>query len=306
MKLLEAMAPNLRDIPDAPAKRDEIDKVAREFEGLLVNELFKVMRKTTESSFLNNQMSKNFQSMLDQEYADVASQENGFGLSKMLAVQLGNQLFGEESKGEQLLREGQWEFPVSGELDFSKGQKFGADRSGIRPDECGDGHCGVDFGRKTGTPIVAAGDGKITRINRDPTVGGGIYVGISHFNGSLETRYMHLDKVAQGLGVGDAVKKGNYIGDVGNSGAHSTGAHLHFEVFEKGLDGKRRYIDPEPYLKRWRGDTEEISEKGEKTTQVELQAGDVDKDESGKPCSHDAVKRHGLKQYKLGLTSGGK
>jgi hypothetical protein len=117
---------------------------------------------------------------------------------------------------------------------------------------------------------------------------------------------MHLDKVAEGLEVGGTVKKGSHIGDVGDTGPHSTGAHLHFEVFEKGFDGKRRYIDPEPYLKRWREDSEVISQKGEKTTQVDQQVGDVDKDESGKPCSHDAVKRHGLKQYRLGLTSGGK
>ena len=142
MKLLDVMSPQLRDIPDAPTKRDEIDKVAREFEGLLVNELFKVMRKTTESSYLSNQMGKNFQSMLDQEYADMSTEGSGFGLSDMLAKQLGNQLFGQETRGEKFLRTEQWAFPVSGEVDITKGQKFGANRGGLRPDECGDGHCG--------------------------------------------------------------------------------------------------------------------------------------------------------------------
>ena len=306
MKLLDAISPQSRDIPDAPTKRDEIDKVAREFEGLLVNELFKVMRKTTESSYLSNQMGKNFQSMLDQEYADMSTEGNGFGLSDMLAEQLGNQMFGQETRGEKFLRSEQWAFPVSGDVNISNGQKFGADRSGLRPDECGDGHCGVDLGREVGTPIVAAATGKISRINRDPSVGGGIYVGISHFNGGIETRYMHLDKVAEGLKLGDSVEKGSYIGDVGNTGPNSTGAHLHFEIFENGVDGKRRYIDPEPYLKRWQGQEQEFEQKGENISQVNVHAGDVDKDESGKPCSHGAVKRHGLKQYRLGLASGGK
>jgi murein DD-endopeptidase MepM/ murein hydrolase activator NlpD len=305
MKLLDVASTDLANMPSAPKKRDDIDKVAREFESLLVNELFKVMRKTSEGSYLSNQLSKNFQSMLDQEYANLASTGEGFGLSDMLADQLGNQLFGQETKGEKFLRSGQWAFPVSGDMTLSKGQKFGADRSGLRPDDCGDGHCGIDLGRAEGTPIVAAGGGRITRINRNESIGGGIYVGISHYNGTLETRYMHMSKIADGLKLGDSVEKGQYIGDVGNTGKHSTGAHLHFEIFENTGKGKRRYIDPEPYLARWREKTPENLEKGENIPKVHVHSGDVDKDESGKPCAHDAVKRHGLKQYRLGQTGGG-
>ena len=198
--------------PARRKRRDDIDKVAREFESLLVNELFKVMRKTSEGSYLSNQLSQNFQSMLDQEYANLASEGQGFGLADMLSVQLGNQLFGQETKGEKFLRNGQWEFPVSGGLKLSKGQQFGANRGGLRPDECGDGHCGVDFGRPEGTPIVAVGAGRITRLNLNESVGGGVYVGIAHYNGRLETRYMHMSKVAEGLKLGILSKKVNISG----------------------------------------------------------------------------------------------
>ena len=87
MKLFDAVATDLGDVPSAPKRRDDIDKVAREFESLLVNELFKVMRKTSEGSYLSNQLSENFQSMLDQEYANLASEGQGFGLADMLSVQ---------------------------------------------------------------------------------------------------------------------------------------------------------------------------------------------------------------------------
>lgn len=306
MKLFDAVSPHLTEIPSAPVRRDQIDKVAKEFEGLLVNEVFKVMRKTAGQSYLNNQMSQNFQSMLDQEYATMASSGGGFGLADMLALQLGEQVLGKESPGEKLLRTGAWSFPVSGDLTLSKGQKFGADRKGLRPDECGDGHCGVDFGRQVGTPIVAAAQGKITRINFDEKKGGGIYVGISHHGEVLETRYMHLDRVAPGLKMGQPVEKGQYIGDVGNTGPNSTGAHLHFEIFEKGADGKRRYIDPEPYLKHWQGEGEARAGKGEITSQVHEHLGDVHHEDSGSVRLKDAMRHRAVRHYKLGEPGGGK
>jgi murein DD-endopeptidase MepM/ murein hydrolase activator NlpD len=91
-------------------------------------------------------------------------------------------------------------------------------------------HEGVDFGAPIGTPILAAGDGVVTRAS---AMGGyGNVVDISH-DGTWSTRYGHISRFAAGLRPGDRVKQGDVIAFVGNTG-RSTGPHLHFEVRRNG------------------------------------------------------------------------
>lgn len=98
-------------------------------------------------------------------------------------------------------------------------------------------HRGVDIGAPSGTPIRAAGPGRVLRAG----VAGdyGILVTIDHGNGA-ETRYAHLSRAH--VAVGDEVVRGDLIGQVGSTGL-STGPHLHFEVR---VDGKP--VDPAPWL----------------------------------------------------------
>lgn len=86
-------------------------------------------------------------------------------------------------------------------------------------------HKGVDIGLDFGTPIRAAFDGKV-RYAKYNTGGYGYLVIIRHFNG-LETYYAHLSKIY--VQRDQIVKAGQVIGGGGNSGAHWTGPHLHFE-----------------------------------------------------------------------------
>ena len=90
-------------------------------------------------------------------------------------------------------------------------------------------HRGVDFAAKRGTPIMAAGDGRITYAGRNGSFGR--FVEIKHLN-NFKTRYAHLYKYAKGLKKGRNVKQGDIIGYVGTSG-RSTGPHLHYEVKHK-------------------------------------------------------------------------
>jgi murein DD-endopeptidase MepM/ murein hydrolase activator NlpD len=91
-------------------------------------------------------------------------------------------------------------------------------------------HEGVDFGAPIGTPILAAGDGVVTRAS---AMGGyGNVVDISH-DGTWSTRYGHISRFSAGLRPGDRVKQGDVIAFVGNTG-RSTGPHLHFEVRRNG------------------------------------------------------------------------
>ena len=85
-------------------------------------------------------------------------------------------------------------------------------------------HYGVDLANATGTNVVAADGGVVTRVGMAGSYGNLII--IDHQNGT-STRYAHLS--AYNVKVGDVVQKGQSIGKIGSTG-RSTGPHLHFEV----------------------------------------------------------------------------
>ena len=91
-------------------------------------------------------------------------------------------------------------------------------------------HTGTDFAAPTGTPIMASGDGKITKAGW--CGGGGNCVKIKH-NSVYQTVYAHMSKFGRGIKKGVRVKQGQIIGYVGSTGM-STGPHLHYEVIENG------------------------------------------------------------------------
>tara|TARA_B100001175_G_scaffold6763_1_gene5277 strand:- start:1526 stop:2824 length:1299 start_codon:yes stop_codon:yes gene_type:complete len=89
-------------------------------------------------------------------------------------------------------------------------------------------HTGTDFAAPKGTPIMASGDGIITRAKW--CGGGGNCVKIKH-NTTYQTVYAHMSKFGRGIKKGVRVKQGQIIGYVGSTGL-STGPHLHYEVIE--------------------------------------------------------------------------
>ena len=91
-------------------------------------------------------------------------------------------------------------------------------------------HTGTDFAAPTGTPIMASGDGKVTKAGW--CGGGGNCVKIKH-NSTYQTVYAHMSKFGRGIKKGVRVKQGQIIGYVGSTGM-STGPHLHYEVIENG------------------------------------------------------------------------
>jgi murein DD-endopeptidase MepM/ murein hydrolase activator NlpD len=101
-------------------------------------------------------------------------------------------------------------------------------------------HKGIDLNGETGDPIHAAADGIVMRADFD---GGGYgnVVDIDHGNG-YATRYGHCSKLL--VKVGDLVHAGDVIAKVGSTG-HSTGSHLHFEVWINGAP-----VNPQPYLSK--------------------------------------------------------
>lgn len=91
-------------------------------------------------------------------------------------------------------------------------------------------HSGIDFAGPMGTHIYCTGDGVVERVVSAGGAGGGYgnYVLVNHGYG-YKTRYAHLSKAH--VKVGQKVKRGEYIADMGNSGK-STAPHLHYEVIK--------------------------------------------------------------------------
>ena len=91
-------------------------------------------------------------------------------------------------------------------------------------------HLGVDYGARRGTPIYAAGSGRI--VFAGYTRGYGNVIKIRHSDGYM-TLYAHQKKFKRGMRRGRYVKKGQVIGYVGSTGL-STGPHLHFGLYKNG------------------------------------------------------------------------
>lgn len=86
-------------------------------------------------------------------------------------------------------------------------------------------HKGVDYAARRGTPIRAAGDGKVVFAGRK---GGYGKVLIIQHGTAYQTLYAHLQAFRRGVRVGKRVKQGQTVAYVGSSGLAS-GPHLHYE-----------------------------------------------------------------------------
>ena len=92
-------------------------------------------------------------------------------------------------------------------------------------------HQGVDYAAPMGTPVKAAGDGRVEFAGRKG--GYGNFILLKHW-GAYETAYGHLSRFKPGLRSGQAVHMGEVIGYVGMTGL-ATGPHLHYEFRVNGI-----------------------------------------------------------------------
>jgi murein DD-endopeptidase MepM/ murein hydrolase activator NlpD len=92
-------------------------------------------------------------------------------------------------------------------------------------------HRGVDYAAAIGTPIKAAGDGKIAFVG---TKGGYGRTVIVQHGGTYSTLYGHLSRYNRSARVGARVRQGQVIGYVGKTGI-ATGPHLHYEFRVNGV-----------------------------------------------------------------------
>jgi len=118
-------------------------------------------------------------------------------------------------------------------------------------------HRGVDYAARTGTPIRAAGDGKISF--RGVNGGYGNTVILQH-GGNITTLYAHMSRFADPR-LGTRVSQGQTIGYVGQSGL-ATGPHLHYEYRVNGVHRNPRTVPlppADPVPEAYRSDFENIS-----------------------------------------------
>lgn len=92
-------------------------------------------------------------------------------------------------------------------------------------------HKGVDYAAKKGSPVRAAGDGKVIFKGRK---GGYGRVIIVQHGSRYSTLYAHLNSYSRKIRVGSKVSQGQTIGYVGSSGL-ATGPHLHYEFRVNGV-----------------------------------------------------------------------
>lgn len=126
-------------------------------------------------------------------------------------------------------------FPVAGKRS-NIGSFWGASRDGGKRR-----HEGIDIFARKGTAVLALTDGVISY--RGSTARGGKVLWLNSNHHPWSAYYAHLDK--QLVKEGQAVRKGQVIGTVGNTGnARTTPSHLHF-----GMYTVRGPMNPLPYVK---------------------------------------------------------
>ncbi|TWX51156.1 OapA family protein [Colwellia hornerae] len=117
-------------------------------------------------------------------------------------------------------------------------------------------HRGTDYRANKGTPVVAAGNGKVTHSTYNKYNGN--YVFIQHGNG-IVTKYLHFSK--RKVKKGQRVKQGDVIGYVGSTGM-SEASHLHYEFLLNGVHRNPRTVklpDAKPINKKYAAEFSALS-----------------------------------------------
>lgn len=126
------------------------------------------------------------------------------------------------------------------EVEVSEGLAFFRPVKGIVSDKYNPAirHYGIDIVAAPKESVVATLEGTVVFAGFDPEVG--YVIQLQHKNGFISV-YKHNAMLLKKMG--DKVRTGEAIAIVGNTGKLSTGAHLHFELWNKGMP-----INPETYI----------------------------------------------------------
>lgn len=132
--------------------------------------------------------------------------------------------------------------PIAGLAQSAIRDSFAEARGGHR-------HEATDIAAPRGTPVLAVDDGTIAKLFT--SVPGGLTIYEFSADGGWTFYYAHLDRYADGLREGAAVRVGDLLGYVGTTGNAGTTPHLHFAILKRGFDSRwweGTAIDPFPLL----------------------------------------------------------
>ncbi len=115
---------------------------------------------------------------------------------------------------------------------------FFAPVKGVMSQKMSAEHPAVDIVTKVGEPVKSILDGRVIFSEYSKTSG---FTMIVYHNAQFISIYKHLQNINKKSG--DRVKVGEVIGLVGNTGTHTTGPHLHFELIFEG-----RYVNPTDFI----------------------------------------------------------
>jgi murein DD-endopeptidase MepM/ murein hydrolase activator NlpD len=136
-------------------------------------------------------------------------------------------------------------FPVAGTHSLGgPDARFGARRPGHR-------HQGQDITAAAGTPVAAPRGGTIT-WRAFQAKGAGYYLVLDAVDEPYNYVFMHLLRGSVLVRMGDRVRTGQQLAQVGSTG-ESSGPHLHFEIWDGPWYNGGVAIDPLPFLLAWGG-----------------------------------------------------
>src|SRR4051794_8156498 len=130
-------------------------------------------------------------------------------------------------------------FPIRGPHDLGRNpaNTFGGGR----------GHRGQDMFADCGTPVIAAGAGRVVHAGFEGAAGN--YLVVHDPDSGQDAVYMHLLHTPR-LAEGESVAVGQRIASVGRTG-DADGCHLHFELWTAPGWFKGHAYDPLPRLRQW-------------------------------------------------------
>lgn len=227
---------NLRDKQTIEAKKKEIDHQLTVYAGML-----------DEAELLKDELDKQYKHSLvvkaelakqEKELNEIREEEEQelLSIAKMESSKYAERVRA-MSSGASGYKGGKLGLPIqSGTFTFTSG--FGVRRDPFTGRSAG--HNGVDLAAPKGTPILAAADGVV--IFAGYSNGFGNTVMIKH-SSEITTLYGHIREGGIKVSVGQEVKRGQKIAEVGSTG-RSTGNHCHFTVYKNDVA-----VDPMPYLR---------------------------------------------------------
>jgi murein DD-endopeptidase MepM/ murein hydrolase activator NlpD len=208
------------------AERQRLQRVAQEFESMLLVQMLRDMRKSgqwEEQESKDTFGAESLYDTLDVELAGHLAKVQGFGLSQQL-LQAFDRMGGSHAAqptaapADAVSQAVPPETKVTSDFGWRKDPFSGQAKF----------HKGVDISAAYGQEIGAAAAGRVVFSGQQG--GYGATVLVEHADGS-RTRYAHLSETL--VSAGDTVGYGQPLGRAGNSG-RATGTHLHFEVIAPG------------------------------------------------------------------------